>query len=324
MTRKPEILLTQPLDESSERRLRAAAHVLTPASLEEAELCRCVAECDAMIVRTGAALTRRVLEAGRHLRVIGVAAAGLDHVDLDAAESLGIRVLHKPEAASDAVAEFTVALMLQLLRPTPRLAARYRSGDFVDARRLPHGDELHSLTVGIVGIGRIGSRVARICAAGFGAAVIYNDIAEMTPFPFKVRAVDKSEIWSTADIISLHVPLTNLTHRLVSADVFRAFRPNALLLNTARGRLVDTRALLDALCGARIGGAALDVTDPEPLPPDHPLWNCGNCILTPHVASRTHSGLGNMFSIAGDVLAYLQHSRDDVPDVNSTGIPSAK
>lgn len=324
MTRTPEILLTQPLDESSEERLRAASHVVTPTSLNEADLCRCVAECDAMIVRTAAPLTRRVLEAGRRLRVIGVAAAGLDHVDLEAAESLGIRVLHKPEAASDAVAEFTVTLMLQLLRPAPRLAARYRSGDFDGARRLPHGDEIRDLTVGIVGMGRIGSRVARICAAGFGATVVYNDIAEMTPFPFKVRAVDKAEIWSTADIVSLHVPLTNLTHRIVSADVLRAFRPKALLLNTARGRLVDTGALLDALCGARIGGAALDVTDPEPLPPDHPLWNCDNCILTPHVAARTHCGLRNMFSIVDDVLAYLGHAHDDVPDVNSTGTPCAK
>jgi phosphoglycerate dehydrogenase-like enzyme len=173
-------------------------------------------------------------------------------------------------------------------------------------------------------MGRIGSRVARICAAGFGAAVMYNDIVDMTPFPFKTRAVDKAEIWSTADIVTLHLPLTDLTQRLVSADVLRTFRPNALLLNTARGRLVDSGALLDALCDARICGAALDVTDPEPLPLNHPLWNCDNCILTPHVASRTHSGLRNMFSIAGDVLAYLERARDDVPDVDSTGTSSAK
>ena len=314
MTKRLTILLTQPLDDESEGKLRDAAKVVTPASLDESELCRCAAACDAMIVRTGAAITRRMLDAAPRLRVIGVAAAGLDHVDLEAAAELGVRVLHKPEAASDAVAEFTVTLMLQLLRPTARLAAEYASGHFAESRRRPHGAELRDLTVGIVGMGRIGSRVARICRDGFGATVLYNDIAEVGPFEFQARRVDKSDIWPTADIVSLHVPLTDRTRGLVRADTLKAFQPHALLINTARGGVVDALALATALRDARIGGAALDVTDPEPLPPDHPLWNCDNCILTPHVASRTHAGLRRMFSIVDEVLAFITRDEDDGAD----------
>ncbi len=313
MAERFTILLTQPLDDESESKLRAAAQVVTPASLDESELCRRAAECDAMIVRTGATITRRILAAPR-LRVIGVAAAGLDHVDLEAAAELGVRVLHKPEAASDAVAEFTLTLMLQLLRPTARLAAEYASGHFAELRRRPHGPELRDLTVGIVGMGRIGSRVAKICRDGFGATVLYNDIAEVGPFAFEAQRVDKDDIWSTADIVSLHVSLTDRTRGLVCAEALKAFRSHALLINTSRGRVVDTRALLTALCDARIGGAALDVTDPEPLPPDHSLWGCDNCILTPHVASRTRAGLRRMFSIVDDVLAFGATGGDDNAD----------
>ena len=310
MAERFTILLTQPLDDESESKLRAAAQVVTPASLDESELCRRAAECDAMIVRTGATITRRILAAPR-LRVIGVAAAGLDHVDLEAAAELGVRVLHKPEAASDAVAEFTVTLMLQLLRPTARLAAEYAAGHFAESRRRPHGAELRDLTVGIVGMGRIGSRVARICRDGFGATVLYNDIAEVGPFGFEAQRVDQDDIWSTADIVSLHVPLTDRTRGLVCVDTLKAFRSHAMLINTARGRVVDTFALTSSLHEARIGGAALDVTDPEPLPPDHPLWARDNCILTPHVAARTHAGLRRMFSIVDDVLALAANGEDD-------------
>jgi len=301
-----KVLLAAPLDATSEARLEAGAEVVRAPAPDEQTLCRLIGDCDALVARTETRVTRTVLSAGRKLRVVGVAGVGLENVDAHAAEELGIAVLNVPAAASDAGAEFAVALMLQLLRPVPRLASAYRGGDFRAARQTPHGRELRELTVGIVGMGRIGSRVGRICAAGCGARVLYNDIIDVGPLAYPAQAVDKPTIWSQSDIVTLHVPLTDQTRGLVNAEVLAQFRPTAFLVNTARGAIVDTGALTAALQTGRLGGAALDVTFPEPLPPDDPLFACDNCILTPHVAARTIGGLQRMFGVVDDVLAYLQ------------------
>ncbi|MFQ6048797.1 MAG: NAD(P)-dependent oxidoreductase, partial [Phycisphaerae bacterium] len=238
----------------------------------------------------------------------GIAGAGLDNVDSAAAEKLGIVIVNRPAAASDAVAEFTLALMLQLLRPIPRLAEAYRRGAFWSRRDQAHGRELGKLTVGIVGMGRIGSRVGRICNAGYGARVLYNDIVEVGPLAFEAAAVDKPTIWSKSDIVTLHVPATELTRNLINAEVLSQMRPTAYLINTARGVVVDTAALTGALAAGQIAGAALDVVEPEPLPARHPLFLLKNCILTPHAAARTYGGLRRMFGVVEDVLVLLAKS----------------
>jgi len=304
-----KVLLAGSLDADAERRLAAAAEVVRVAGADEAGLARAVEDCEALIARTHTRVTRRVLESGRRLRVVGVAGVGLDNVDFAAAQELGIVVLHTPAAASDAVAEFAVALMLQLLRPVPGLMAAYRRGEFAEARRAAHGPELRDLTVGIVGMGRIGSRVGRICSAGFGARVLYNDIIDVGPFAFHALPVDKPTLWASSDIVSLHVPLTEQTRGLVDVEVLSRFRPGARLINTARGAVVDTEALLAALQSGRLAGAALDVTDPEPLPAQHPLFACPNCILTPHVAARSFGGLRRMCDVVDDVLAFLSAAK---------------
>jgi phosphoglycerate dehydrogenase-like enzyme len=300
------ILLVEALDDEAERQLAAAAHVVRPPGADEDTLCELVRDCDALVVRTHHCVTQRLLEAGRRLCVVGVAGVGTDNVDVAAAQRLGIAVLNTPAAATDAVADLTVALMLQLLRPIPRLTGQYRQGQFRAARVRPHGWELGELTVGIVGMGRIGSRVGRTCAAGFGARVIYNDIVPVGPFDFAAKPVDKATIWADSDIVTLHVPLTEQTRGLVDGAVLSRFRPTAFLVNTARGAVVDTDALAAALGDGRLAGAALDVTDPEPLPPDHPLFACERCILTPHIAARTTRGMRRMCAVVDEVLAYLR------------------
>ena len=300
-----KILLAESLDAEADARLAAAATVVRAPATDERTLCQLVAGCDALIARTHMPVTRRVLEAGRRLRVVGVAGVGVDRVDLAAADELGIAVLSTPAAATDAVADFTLGLMLQLLRPIPRLAAEYRQGGYQTARATPHGRELSELTVGIVGMGRIGSQVGRRCAAGFGARVLYNDIVAVGPFDFAAAEVDKATIWAQSDIVTLHVPLTERTRGLVDAEVLAGLRPGALLINTARGAVVDTAALTAALETGRLGGAALDVVEPEPLAGDHPLFACERCILTPHVASRTPGGLRRMHGVVDEVLALL-------------------
>lgn len=306
------VLLIGRLDADAEGRLEAGAQVVRPPAADEHALCEQVPDCDALITRTCTAVTRALLEAGPGLRVVGVAGVGVDNVDTAAAEELGITVLSTPAASSDAVAELTVALMLQLLRPVPRLTQAYRQGRFREARESPHGSELRELTVGIVGMGRIGTRVGRICSAGFGTRVIYNDIIEVGPFAFPAEAVDKDTLWSQSGVVTLHAPLTDQTRGLVSADVLARLRPSACLINTARGAVVQTAALTDALQGGRLAGAALDVSDPEPLPANHPLFSCENCILTPHVAARTFAGMRGMFAVVDDVLDFLraEHGQD--------------
>jgi len=299
------ILLAEALDPDAEQRLEAGAIVVRAPRADEPTLRELVLDCDALVCRTHNRITRPVLEAGRRLRVVGVAGVGVDHVDVAAAQEIGITVLNTPAAATDAVADFTVALMLQLLRPIPRLAAEYRAGRFSAARAEPHGRELRELTVGLVGMGRIGSRVGRTCAAS-GARVLYNDLVPVGPFDFPAEPVEKGTIWSHSDIVSLHVPLTELTRGLIDAEVLSCFRPSTLLINTARGAVVDTAALTVALQTGQIAGAALDVTEPEPLPPDHALFACERCVVTPHVAARTYGGLRRMGAVVDDVLAFLQ------------------
>lgn len=299
------ILLAGSLDTAAERRLDEAADVVRPPASDEQTLAEYVADCDALIARTHTKVTRRVLAAGKRLRAVGVAGVGLDRVDLDAARELGVQVLYKPLATSDAVAEFTVALMLQLLRPIPRLAGEYAQGQFRKARAKPHGRELRDLTVGIIGMGRIGSRVGRICGQGFGAKVLYNDIVDVGPFPFASRPVDKAKLLAESDIVTLHVPLTEQTRGMLGPEALATLPPHALLVNTARGEVVDTAALAAVLKSNDLGGAALDVTDPEPLPDDHPLFHLGNALLTPHAAARTFAGVQRMYSIVDDVLGVL-------------------
>lgn len=305
MATKPRILLVEPLDEDAELRLDAGAEVVRPSATDQKTLREAIADCDGLVARTHTPVTRELLAAGKRLRVVGIAGVGLDNVDVAAAEELGIAVLHTPAASSDAVAEFTVALMLQLLRPVPHLARAYRDGQFRSLRDTPHGGELRDLTVGIVGMGRIGSRVGRIAGAGFGAKVLYNDIVEVGPFAFDAIPVDKLTLWSESDIVTLHLPATKLTRGLVDADVLARMRPSAFLINTARGAVVNTAALTAALQAGEIAGAALDVIEPEPLPRQHPLFAMGNCILTPHVAARTLGGLRRMCAVVDDVLAFL-------------------
>lgn len=302
------VLVAGPLPQDVLSRLAARAELVHLAEPDEASLCREVANCDALIARTHVRISRQVLSAGERLRVVGVAGVGTDNVDAQAAADRGIAVLNTPAASSDAVAEFTVRQMLRLLRPIEPLAQRYAGGAFHELRETPCGRELRELTVGIVGMGRIGSRVGRICAAGCGARVLYNDIVEVGPFAFPAEPVDKPTIWSSCDVITLHVPLTPLTFRMVSAEALRSVRPGALLINTARGKVVDTEALVEALRNGHLGGAALDVTDPEPLPPGHPLFSCPNCLITPHIAARTVGGLRRMFNVVDQVLEYLDRT----------------
>ncbi|MDX2199225.1 MAG: NAD(P)-dependent oxidoreductase [Phycisphaerae bacterium] len=304
---KPRVLLVGRLDAAAEERLAAATDVTRCDESEFAGNSGMAGGFDAIVARTQTRITRAVLQAGAgRLRVVGIAGVGLERVEVDAARELGVRIVHTPQAASDAVAELAVGLLLQLLRPIPRLASEYSAGKFSEARAAAHGSELRGRTIGVIGMGAIGSRFARICAAGFGARVMYNDIVPVGPFDFATSPVAKDEIWRACDVISLHVPLTPETRGLLNSQLFERLRGDCLLINTCRGAVVETAALVAAIESGRLAGAGLDVTDPEPLPVGHTLLSHPRCIVTPHIAARTHTGLRNMCAVVDQVIEALR------------------
>ena len=234
-----------------------------------------------------------LLEAAPDLRAISNYAVGTDNVDLDAATARGIPVGNTPDVLTDATADLAFALMLAFARRLPEGERDVRDGQWVTFepdRNL--GAEVTGATLGIVGFGRIGQAVARR-AEGFGMEVLHSARSGGVPL---------EELLERSDFVSLHCPLTPDTRHLIDWDALDRMKPTALLINTARGPIVDTAALQRALQERAIGGAALDVTDPEPLPADHPLLGAPNLLVVPHIGSATVRTRHKMTEIAVDNL----------------------
>jgi glyoxylate reductase len=224
------------------------------------------------------------------LRVIANYAVGSDNVDLQAARARGIPVGVTPEVLTDSTADLAFACLLAAARRLPEAIAAVREGRWTTWE--PDwllGQDVHGATLGIVGFGRIGRAVARR-AAGFDMEVIHT------------RDLALEELLERADAVSLHVPLTPDTRHLIDDDALARMKPTALLVNTARGGVVDQDALARALHEGSIAGAAIDVTDPEPLPPDHPLLDAPNLLVLPHIGSATHRTREGMADLAVDNL----------------------
>jgi glyoxylate reductase len=234
-----------------------------------------------------------VLDAAPRLRAIANMAVGTDNIDLVAAAARGIPVGNTPDVLTDATADIAFALLLALARKVVPGAAKVRSGEWRTWE--PAGDlgaDLAGATLGVVGWGRIGQAVARR-ADGFGMEVVHSSRSSGIPLP---------DLLAAADFVSLHTPLTPETRGLIDAPALERMKPTALLINTARGGVVDQDALRDALHAGTIAGAALDVTEPEPLPPDHPLLDAPNLLVVPHVGSATVRTRAKMAAMAVDNL----------------------
>ncbi|MFQ5413637.1 MAG: 2-hydroxyacid dehydrogenase, partial [Phycisphaerae bacterium] len=268
--------------------------------------CGALRECDALLVRTSAVVDADVLSGATRLKVIGRGGAGLDNIDLAAASRRGIVVVHTPEAATEAVADLTVGLMIAVIRDIVGGDRAVRAGRFHDARAGPPASELRDLTLGIVGLGRIGRAVARRCRRGFSMRVVYNDIVPPGRLDFDAVALEKRALYARADVVSLHVPLTPSTRRMIDAAALRGFKRSAILINTARGGVVDGDAVAEALRAGALAGAALDVVEPEPLPDGHPLVSAPHVLLTPHIGARTATALAGMNDVVDDVLRVLR------------------
>lgn len=222
-------------------------------------------------------LTARVIADAKGLRVISRAGVGLDNVDQAAARDREIPVLSTPDAPVDAVVEMTMGLILAVLRHIPEADRQVRNGAWPRLK----GHLLKAQTVGIVGLGRIGARVASICNA-FGARVIAHD-PMIRDTSADVEWVELAQLLSQADIVSLHAPSNAATHHLINAESLAAMKPGAILVNTARGNLVDETELVKALQRGHLSGAALDVFEEEPY--NGILTGLPQVVLTPHLAS---------------------------------------
>jgi lactate dehydrogenase-like 2-hydroxyacid dehydrogenase len=238
--------------------------------------------------------------AGPQLKVVSSMSVGVDHIDLAAAASRGVRIGNTPGVLTDATADQAFALMLAAARRVTEAERYLRAGKW--ATWIPDlllGVDLVGVTLGIVGFGRIGQAVAKR-AQGFDMRVIYH--SPSTKPAFNAKQVDLDTLLKESDFISIHVPLKPETRHLVNADFLAKMKPNAVLVNTARGGVLDQNALFQALQNNRIFAAALDVTDPEPLPMDSPLLELENCIIVPHLGSASKKTRDQMSLLAAQNL----------------------
>lgn len=244
-------------------------------------------------------LPGRVIDACDVLQFIDIAFTGVDHVDLDAARRKSVTVSNASGYSTTAVAELTVCMMLSLLRNVSAVEARCRAGRTKDGLV---GCELAGKTVGIVGTGAIGLRVAALCHA-FGCEVIAYSRTQRADAPDYVRYVPLDALMTLSDVVTLHCPLTEETRGMINEQRLALMKPGAILINAARGGVVDTRALADALESGRLGGAGVDVFDSEPpLCTEHPLLHTPNTLVTPHVAFATAESMELRTDIVFDNL----------------------
>lgn len=308
-------MLTEPMSAWAVDRLRGVADVIEARGWDEQSVAESIGDCDGLVVRSKTAVTAAVLDAAPRLRVVGRAGVGLDRIDVQAAHARGVKVVYTPWASTNAVAELAVGLMLSLERHIAVGDRMVRASRYAAAREALVGRELRGLTLGVVGMGRIGSAVAGVCCAGLGMRIVYNDIGAVGPFSFDARAVDKEALYADSDVVSLHVPLTGATRGMIGEAELAVFKPTTTLINTSRGAVVNSGALASALGAGRLAGAALDVLDVEPPPGDHALLTAPRCLLSPHVGARTPQALGGMEGVVEDVIAVLEgrlprHSAD--------------
>ncbi|MEB3786798.1 MAG: NAD(P)-binding domain-containing protein, partial [Desulfurococcales archaeon] len=260
---------------------------------------------DCNLIKTGAS---------NRLRIISQYAVGFDNIDIECATKNGVYVTNTPGVLTDATADLTWALILATARRIVEADRFVRTGEWYRTGTGWHpmmmlGLEIHGATIGIIGMGRIGKAVAKR-ARGFDMRVLYYDKYRL---PVEVERslcatyVDLDTLLRESDVVSIHTPLTKETYHLIGEEELRKMKPTAILVNTSRGKVIDTLALAKALKEKWIAGAGLDVHEEEPLPPDHPLTKLDNVVLAPHIGSATHKTRTKMAMLVADnLIAFLK------------------
>ncbi|USS40129.1 D-2-hydroxyacid dehydrogenase [Thermococcus aggregans] len=282
-----KVLVAAPLHEKAIEILKnAGLEVVYEEYPDQERLKELVKDVSAIIVRSKPKVTKEIIDVAPNLKVIARAGVGLDNIDVEYAKSKGIEIVNAPAASSRSVAELAIALMFNVARKVAFADRKMREG--VWAKKQCMGFELEGKTLGVVGFGRIGYIVAKIANA-IGMNVLIYDVNKNEERAKEVggKLVELDELLKNSDIVTLHVPLTKETYHMIGERELKLMKPNAILINTSRGAVVDTNALVNALQEGWIAGAGLDVFEEEPLPKDHPLTKLDNVVLTPHIGAST-------------------------------------
>jgi len=330
MATMPRVAVTRLIPEAGLDLLRPRCDV----RVWEGDLPPSAEELDELLDGADAALTLltetidgALLDRHPSIRVVSNFAVGFDNVDVGAATRRGVAVCNTPGVLTSTTAEFAFALLMTAARRVVEASSYVRDGKWQTwGPKLLLGQDIVGATLGIVGFGRIGKELAGM-ASGFKMRIIANDSYQdpNAEGEYGVTYVELDDLLEQSDFVSLHVALTPETRHLISTRELGVMKPTAVLINAARGPVVDTDALVTALENGEIFAAGLDVTDPEPLPVDHPLVNLPNCIVVPHIASATVTTRDAMAELAArNILAVLDGKEPEVivnPEVLDTGSP---
>ncbi len=304
----PRVFVTRRIPEVGLSRISSACDVeIWPEQLPPPYevIKRKLADCDGLVSLLTDRIDGELLDAGPRLKVVSNFAVGFNNIDVPAATARGICVGNTPGALTDATADCAFMLLIA--------AARRLGEGLLDAREARWktwepvrylGQDLHGKTLGVIGMGRIGAALAKRCAAGWDMTVLYHDVAANSLAEKELGAehVSLEHLLRQSDFVSVHAALTPENKHLIGAAQFKLMKPTAVFVNTARGPLVDQKALYDALKLGTIFAAGLDVTDPEPPDPADPLLRLPNAIVMPHIASATYSTRDSMAEICADNL----------------------
>jgi len=304
-----KILIVDGLDRTAVEILRKGNDV-DVRDLDGKGLLAAIPEYHALVVRSRTKVTKEVLSRATRLKVVGRAGVGVDNIDVDEATARKIVVVNAPTASTVSVAELAIGQMISLLRHLPEADRSVKAGKWEKSKL--EGRELFGKTLGLLGSGRIGAEVAKRAQA-FGMPVIAYDpyLPKAAASAVGIRLVDKDALFRDADVLSIHAALTPETRGLVSASELAMMRPNAILVNCARGEIVDERALAEALRARKVSGAAIDVFATEP-PSGSPLLEAPNVVFTPHLGASTAEGQSRAGAIVADqVMKVLAGKRPD-------------
>lgn len=282
---KPKVVVAEPIAQAGIVTLERSCEVVRAEGSSREELAASLAEAEALIVRSATKVDRALIETAPRLRVIGRAGIGVDNIDLEAATERGVLVVNAPHANTISAAEHTLALMLAQARNIPRADATLRSGVW-DRKRFK-GVELHGKTLGVVGLGRIGTLVAQRALA-FGMRLVAYDpyVGEERARRLGVELMDLDRLLAESDFITIHLPKTPDTEGLFGVDAFAKVKKGVRIVNASRGGILDEDALVEAIRAGQVAGAALDVYAHEPLT-DSPLFELDQVVLTPHLGAST-------------------------------------
>jgi len=305
----PLVIVSHTLPETWLSRLAGRCRLLigpetTVSSGLSPELVRRLPEADGLFSLLTVPVDVPLLEKASRLRVVSNMAVGVDNVDLAACTGRGIPVGHTPGVLTEGTADLTMALLLATARRLPQASQDARQGRWTTWEPAGWlGADLAGATLGIVGMGKIGTAVAQRASA-FGLRLLYTNRSPRPEIERQLGAhrLPLADLLRQSDFVSLHVPLTAETKELIDQDALRLMKPTAILINVARGPVVDSAALYRALHEMKIAAAGLDVTDPEPLPATDPLYSLPNCLIVPHIGSATVNTRRRMAELACDNL----------------------